>query len=66
MRALTVVPGHQDSLSLDEVDEPDPGWGTILAEGLAVGVCGTDREIVASPSGGSARRRRRPASPWAT
>ncbi len=51
MRALTVVPGHQDSLSLDEVDEPDASQGAILAEGLAVGVCGTDREIVAGEYG---------------
>jgi len=51
MRALTVVPGRKGSLSLDEVDEPDPEQGTILAEGLAVGVCGTDREIVAGDYG---------------
>lgn len=51
MRALTVVPGHQDSLSLHEVDEPDASQGAILAEGLAVGVCGTDREIVAGDYG---------------
>lgn len=51
MRALTVVPGRKGSLSLDEADEPDPEQGTILAEGLAVGVCGTDREIVAGDYG---------------
>ena len=37
MRALRVVPGRKGSLSLREVDEPDPEQGTILAEGLAVG-----------------------------
>ena len=51
MRALTVAPGTADSLSLDEVDEPDPDQGTILVDGLAVGVCGTDREIVAGDYG---------------
>ena len=51
MRALTVVPGRRGSLTLDNVDEPDPGQGTILVEGVAVGVCGTDREIVAGDYG---------------
>ncbi len=51
MRALTVVPGRQGSLSLDEVDEPAPDRGALLVEGLAVGVCGTDVEIVAGDYG---------------
>ncbi len=37
MGALTVLPGRKGPLSLDEVDEPDPEQGTILAEGLPVG-----------------------------
>ena len=53
MRALTVVPGRKDSLSLDEVDQPTPRQGAILVDGLAVGVCGTDREIVAGDYGWS-------------
>ncbi|MGH3423559.1 MAG: alcohol dehydrogenase catalytic domain-containing protein, partial [Nocardioidaceae bacterium] len=45
MRALTVVPGQADSLSVEDVDEPTPRDGELLVDGLAVGVCGTDREI---------------------
>lgn len=51
MRALTVIPGSPGSLSLEEIDEPDPSHGALLVEGLALGVCGTDREIVAGDYG---------------
>ncbi|MFF6783111.1 alcohol dehydrogenase catalytic domain-containing protein [Streptomyces sp. NPDC012510] len=46
MRALTVRPGEKDSLEVRDVPEPVPASGELLVEGLAVGVCGTDREIV--------------------
>lgn len=46
MRALTVRPGEKDSLEVREVPEPAPAVGELLVQGLAVGVCGTDREIV--------------------
>ena len=53
MRALVVEPGQARTR---------PGWsrtcpsrtrarGTVLVEGLAVGVCGTDREIAAGAYG---------------
>jgi len=45
MRALTVVPLRADSLALSELDEPAAGDDKILARTLAIGVCGTDREI---------------------
>ncbi|MDY6996951.1 MAG: glucose 1-dehydrogenase [Actinomycetota bacterium] len=45
MQALTVQPGVADSLAVTEVEEPAPGAGELLVEGLALGVCGTDREI---------------------
>ncbi|MGW8064235.1 glucose 1-dehydrogenase [Streptomyces ziwulingensis] len=45
MRALTVRPGEQDSLEVREVPDPAPADGELLVQGLAVGVCGTDREI---------------------
>jgi threonine dehydrogenase-like Zn-dependent dehydrogenase len=51
MRALTVKPGEKDSLSVDEVPDPRPGSGELLVEGLAIGVCGTDREIAAGDYG---------------
>ncbi|MFC8394031.1 glucose 1-dehydrogenase [Streptomyces sp. NPDC057238] len=45
MRALTVRPGEKDSLEVREVPDPAPAAGELLVRGLAVGVCGTDREI---------------------
>ncbi|MFE0823332.1 glucose 1-dehydrogenase [Streptomyces sp. NPDC058847] len=45
MRALTVRPGEKDSLRVREVPDPVPADGELLVRGLAVGVCGTDREI---------------------
>ncbi|GAA4687669.1 glucose 1-dehydrogenase [Phytohabitans rumicis] len=47
MRALTITPGRPDSLRLvDGVPEPPEAEGPILVEAIAVGVCGTDREII--------------------
>jgi len=46
MRAITVVPGKVGSAQLDEVADPPPEDGPVLVDTLAVGVCGTDAEIV--------------------
>ena len=46
MRAITVEPGVKDSARLEQVPEPDPSQGTIVVRTLAMGVCGTDIEIV--------------------
>src|SRR3712207_6463368 len=51
MRALTVRPGEKGSLELRELPEPTPEEGPVLVDGLAVGLCGTDREIVAAEYG---------------
>lgn len=51
MRALTVVPENPGSLAVTDVEEPVPGDGELLVDGLAVGVCGTDREIAAGEYG---------------
>jgi threonine dehydrogenase-like Zn-dependent dehydrogenase len=51
MRALTVVPLQAGSAAVTEVPEPEPGPGELLVDGLALGVCGTDREIVAGDYG---------------
>ena len=51
MRAVTVVPGAAGSLRLEEVPEPAAGSGSVLVEALAVGICGTDVEIVAGAYG---------------
>ncbi len=49
MRALSVHPTEHGggTLVLDEVPEPAPDDGDLLVEALALGVCGTDREIAA-------------------
>jgi glucose 1-dehydrogenase len=46
MRALTIVPGRAGTLQLDAIDEPAAGQGSVLVRTLAVGVCGTDRELI--------------------
>ena len=45
MRALTVVPFEAGSAAVVDMDEPTPGPGELLVDGIALGVCGTDREI---------------------
>ena len=51
MRALTVTPGQKDSLRLRDVPEPPAGEGEVLVGALAVGLCGTDSEIIAAEYG---------------
>jgi glucose 1-dehydrogenase len=46
MRALTVQPGMAGSIRLEDLPEPASERGSILVKALAIGVCGTDREIV--------------------
>jgi threonine dehydrogenase-like Zn-dependent dehydrogenase len=51
MRALTVAPTIANSARVDDVPEPPLADGSILVRTLALGVCGTDREIVAGEYG---------------
>ncbi|RZS87307.1 threonine dehydrogenase-like Zn-dependent dehydrogenase [Motilibacter rhizosphaerae] len=51
MRALTVVPGTAGSVGVTEVPDPQPGEGELLVDGLAVGICGTDKEIASGEYG---------------
>jgi threonine dehydrogenase-like Zn-dependent dehydrogenase len=51
VRALTVRPGVQDSLGLSDLPEPPEADGPVLVEAVAVGLCGTDVEIVAGEYG---------------
>jgi threonine dehydrogenase-like Zn-dependent dehydrogenase len=51
MRALTVAPGVAGSARLEEVPHPEPARDKVLVAGIAVGLCGTDREIVAGSYG---------------
>lgn len=46
MRGLTVEPGRAGSAAITEFDSP-VGDGEVLVEGIAIGICGTDREIAA-------------------
>jgi glucose 1-dehydrogenase len=46
MRAITVRPGVAGSGELSERGEPDPSEGDVLVEAFALGVCGTDEEIL--------------------
>lgn len=51
MRAITVLPETPNSLRLDDVPEPPVADGAVLVDTLALGICGTDREIVAGDYG---------------
>lgn len=46
MRAITVEPGHAHSARLEDWLEPPVSEGAILVRTLALGVCGTDRDIL--------------------
>jgi threonine dehydrogenase-like Zn-dependent dehydrogenase len=46
MLAIVVTPGAANAAELAEVDEPERGEDELLVQMLALGVCGTDREIV--------------------
>jgi glucose 1-dehydrogenase len=46
VRALTVIPGQRGSAAVADLADPRPSEGDLLADGLALGVCGTDRVIV--------------------
>jgi len=51
MRALTVAPGIANSARVEDVAEPPKSDGSVLVRALALGVCGTDREIVSGDYG---------------
>ena len=51
MHAITLLPGVPHSAQLDDIPEPPESHGSLLVRTLALGVCGTDREIVAGTYG---------------
>ena len=51
MRAITILPANPNSIRLVDVPEPPAADGALLVEALALGVCGTDREIIAGEYG---------------
>ena len=46
MKAITVEPHKPETARLEDIAEPDARGGSVLVEAIAVGVCGTDVEIV--------------------
>ena len=46
MKAITLEPKKAGTARLEEVAEPDIRDGSVLVEAIAVGVCGTDSEMV--------------------
>lgn len=51
MRALTVIPGKAGSGSLRDIPEPEDSQGSVLVAVEAIGVCGTDHEILSGEYG---------------
>jgi len=51
MKALTVIPLKAGSAELSDIAEPPESDGPVLVETLAVGICGTDIEIVTGKYG---------------
>ena len=51
MRALTVQPGLANSAQLEDVPSPPASEGDVLVDALALGICGTDREILSGAYG---------------
>ena len=46
MKAITVLPLQPETAKLEDIAEPDAHEGSVLVQAIAVGVCGTDVEIV--------------------
>ena len=51
MRALTVAPGIADSACVEDCPDPPLSDGTVLVRAVALGICGTDRDIVSGHYG---------------
>jgi glucose 1-dehydrogenase len=51
MKALTVIPLKAGTAELSDIDEPPESDGPVLVETLAVGICGTDIEILSGAYG---------------
>lgn len=46
MRTITIQPGVANSLQLEEFKAPPPERGSVLLHAAALGVCGTDHDII--------------------
>src|SRR5688572_28263529 len=59
MKAITVEPHKRETARLEDIPEPDGRGGSVLVEAIAVGVCGTDVEIIEGKYGWAPRGRTR-------
>jgi threonine dehydrogenase-like Zn-dependent dehydrogenase len=59
VKAITVEPRKPETARLEDIPEPDPRSGSVLVEAVAVGVCGTDVEIVEGKYGWAPRGKTR-------
>ncbi|MCF2532421.1 alcohol dehydrogenase catalytic domain-containing protein [Yinghuangia soli] len=59
MRALTAVPGRARPPEITKVPDPVVGTGELLVQGVALGLCRTDRAIAAGTYGRAPEGRRR-------
>ena len=59
MKAITVEPKRPGTARLEDVPEPEARDGSVLVEAIAVGVCGTDVEIVEGKYGWAPRGKTR-------
>jgi threonine dehydrogenase-like Zn-dependent dehydrogenase len=51
LKAITVEPGTANSVRLEERPEPPADPASLLVQTMALGICGTDREIIAGSYG---------------
>ena len=51
MKAITIVPGTPNSVSVQDVPEPPASDGTVLVRALELGICGTDFELISAEYG---------------
>lgn len=51
MKALTIFPGKPNSATVRDVPEPPQSEGKILVRAIALGICGTDFELISGEYG---------------
>src|SRR3954469_16050268 len=51
MKALTIIPGQANTAAVQDVAEPSAQEGSILANALELGLCGTDFELISAEYG---------------
>src|SRR5689334_11105587 len=56
---MSVVPGERTSAAIESRPRPEPEEGELLVRGIAVGIGGTDRDVVLGRKGRPPERRHR-------